>query len=54
MLSLPADPVATAALAVAATYIMVVAGVGKKHLTFRVTTCPICHHPRALCTCRWL
>lgn len=53
MSPLPTDPVATAALAAAAAYFMATAGVGKKLLTFRVRTCPVCHNPKTRCTCRW-
>jgi hypothetical protein len=35
-------------------FLMVVAGVGMKRLRWRVVECPVCHHPRQLCTCRWL
>lgn len=50
----PADPLALAVLVGAVVYLMVFAGMGKKQLTFRVKTCPVCHHPRTQCTCRWL
>jgi hypothetical protein len=49
----PADPLAIAVLVAVAAYLMTCAGVGKKTLRFRTTTCPVCHHPRRLCTCRW-
>jgi hypothetical protein len=48
--SLVAAPVA----AIAAGFLMVVCGVAKKSLRWRVAECPVCHHPRGLCTCRWL
>jgi hypothetical protein len=54
MTALPTDPVAIAALVAAAGYMMISAGLGKKKLKLRVATCPVCHHPRTLCTCRWL
>jgi hypothetical protein len=49
----PADPLAVAVLVAVAAYLMTCAGVGKKTLRLRSTTCPVCHHPRRLCTCRW-
>jgi len=54
MNALPTDPVTTTALAAAAVYLMVAAGLGKKLLVHRVTTCTVCHNPRTRCTCRWL
>jgi hypothetical protein len=49
----PADPLAVAVLVAVAAYLMTYAGVGKKTLRLRSTTCPVCHRPRTLCTCRW-
>jgi hypothetical protein len=49
----PADPVAVAVLVAVAAYLMTCAGVSKKTLRLRSTACPVCHHPRRLCTCRW-
>lgn len=42
------------AMALIAGFLMVVAGVGKKRLRWRTVECPVCHHPRGSCTCRWL
>jgi len=39
---------------VVASFLMIVAGVGKKRLQWRTIECPVCHHPRGSCTCRWL
>lgn len=39
---------------VVASVLMIVAGVGKKRLQWRTVECPVCHHPRGSCTCRWL
>jgi hypothetical protein len=41
-------------MALIAGFLMVVAGVGKKRLRWRTVECPVCHHPRGSCTCRWL
>jgi len=41
-------------LPIVAGVLMVLAGVGKKGLLWREPECPVCHHPRSLCTCRWL
>jgi hypothetical protein len=49
----PADPIAVAVLVAVAAYLMTCAGVGKKTLSLRNTSCPVCHHPRVFCTCRW-
>ena len=49
-----ANPLALAALAGTAAYLMAFAGVGKRRLAFRDKDCPTCHHPRNRCTCRWL
>ena len=49
-----ANPLALAALAGIAAYLMTAAGVAKKRLRVRMTFCPTCHRPRARCTCRWL
>jgi hypothetical protein len=54
MTGLPTNPFAIAARAGLATYLMTTAGVGLKKLRLRVTDCPVCHHPREHCTCRWL
>jgi hypothetical protein len=40
--------------ALLASFLMVFAGVGKKRLRWRTVECPVCHHPRGSCTCRWL
>lgn len=53
MIPTAADPLTIAAAAGFAAYLMLRAGVGKKQLTLRGKTCPVCHHPQALCTCRW-
>lgn len=42
-----------AAIAVAS-FLAIVAGVGKKQVLWRSVQCPVCHHPRGSCTCRWL
>jgi hypothetical protein len=34
--------------------LMIVVGVTKKRLRWRTAECPVCHHPRTACTCRWL
>jgi hypothetical protein len=39
---------------VVASLLMIVAGLGKKRLRWRTVECPVCHHPRGSCTCRWL
>jgi hypothetical protein len=48
-----ANPLALAALAGTAAYLMTYAGIGKKRLTIRGKTCPSCHHRFDRCTCRW-
>jgi hypothetical protein len=37
-----------------ASFLMVVAGMAKKRLAQKVGICPVCHHERKACTCRWL
>jgi hypothetical protein len=37
-----------------AAVLMVAAGTAKKRLFTRVQVCPVCHHARTRCTCRWL
>lgn len=54
MTGLPSNPLIFAILAIFAVYLMTTAGVGLKALRPRLTHCPICHHPRTHCTCRWL
>ena len=54
MMSLSTNPGAVTAAAVVASFLMVLAGVGKKQLRWRTVECPVCHHPRGSCTCRWL
>jgi len=34
--------------------LMVLCGLAKRRLAVRSATCPVCHHPRQACTCRWL
>lgn len=51
---LSADPVTFEVAALAASFLMVLAGVGKKRLQWRAVECSVCHHPRSSCTCRWL
>lgn len=54
MLLLPASPVAVSAATVVVSFLMVLAGVRRKQLRWRGVECPVCHHPRGFCTCRWL
>lgn len=54
MIVLATTSASLSAACVAATVVMVAAGVGKKRLRWRTTTCPVCHHERGSCTCRWL
>jgi len=42
------------AAALIASCLMIVAGVATKRLRWRMVECPVCHHPRGSCTCRWL
>jgi hypothetical protein len=49
-----ANPLALAALAGTAAFLMTYAGVGKRRLTMRDKVCRTCHRPRNRCTCRWL
>lgn len=53
-MSISADPIVVAALVVFTAFLMARAGLGLKGLKPRVTFCPVCHHPRTHCTCRWL
>jgi hypothetical protein len=46
----PLDPTAV----LAASVLMVLAGMAKKRFRWRDAQCPVCHHPRGACTCRWL
>jgi len=46
--------ISTFAAVVLAGVLMVVASVSRKRLRWRDVECQVCHHPRALCTCRWL
>lgn len=46
--------VATSAAIVVASVLMIIAAVDKKQLRWRTVECPVCHHPRRSCTCRWL
>jgi len=46
--------ISTFAAVVLAGVLMVVASVRRKRLRWRDVECRVCHHPRALCTCRWL
>jgi hypothetical protein len=41
-------------VALIATVLMVFAGVTQKRFRWRTVECPVCHHPRSSCTCRWL
>lgn len=34
--------------------LMVLAGMSKRRFAWRSAACPVCHHPRTACTCRWL
>jgi len=54
MTSLSSNPLIFVALAGLAAYLMTSLGLELKKLAHRVTYCPVCHHPRAHCTCRWL
>ena len=47
------NPLALAALAGTAAYLMAFAGIAKKRLTVRGKLCPTCQRPRNQCTCRW-
>jgi len=49
----PLDPSATAALALAAAYVLVGAGVSMKQLVWRIRRCQSCGRPMPLCTCHW-
>ncbi|HUK98140.1 MAG TPA: hypothetical protein VLV46_10825 [Gaiellaceae bacterium] len=53
MVILAALSLAVPAVAVVASLLMVVAGLGEKQLLWRTLRCPVCHHPRSDCTCRW-
>jgi hypothetical protein len=46
----PLDPTAV----LVASVLMVLAAVSKRKLRWRAAECPVCHHPRGACTCRWL
>ena len=54
MTGLSSNPLALAALAGFASYLMMSAGLKLKRLRNRVSYCPVCHRPRTACTCRWL
>ena len=45
---------ALAATGLVAGFLMIVAGIGKRRLDWRTVECPVCHHQRGSCTCRWL
>jgi hypothetical protein len=53
MIALAATPISNAVAILAATFLMVFAGVGKKRLSWRAARCPVCNHVRTGCTCRW-
>lgn len=53
-MNLLSDPAAAQVVALVAGLLMTVAGVGVKRLRFGRVECPVCHHPRSSCTCRWL
>ena len=46
----PLDPTAV----LVASVLMVLAGMAKRKFQWRMTECPVCHHPKGRCTCRWL
>jgi hypothetical protein len=48
------SPLVAPAAIVVASFLMIVAGVGKKQLHWRTVECPVCHQVRGSCTCRWL
>jgi hypothetical protein len=54
MTGISSNPLALAALAGLASYLMMSSGLGLKKLRRRVSYCPVCHRPREACTCRWL
>ena len=54
MMPLPTSPVIASIATVIASFLMVLAGVRKKQFRWRTVECPVCHHPRGSCTCRWL
>jgi hypothetical protein len=39
---------------VVAALLMILAGIHNRRLRWRRAECPVCHHSRAECTCRWL
>jgi hypothetical protein len=47
------QPAVALALALAAAYTMVGAGLAKRRLAWRTRRCPACARPRAHCTCYW-
>jgi len=54
MTSLSSNPLVFVALAGLTAYLMTSSGLQLKKLVRRVTHCPVCHHARPNCTCRWL
>jgi hypothetical protein len=48
------DPITMTTAALVASVLMILSGMGKNRLRRRYIECPVCHHPRGSCTCRWL
>ena len=42
------------AAALVASVLMILAGMAKRRFVLRAPECPVCHHRRNACTCRWL
>jgi hypothetical protein len=53
MILLAAYSVSLLVAAVVASLLMVAAGIGEKRLRWQAVKCPVCHHRRDECTCRW-
>ncbi|MFZ1881730.1 MAG: hypothetical protein WAU41_16420 [Gaiellaceae bacterium] len=53
-LLLASSSISTSAAVIVASFLMIAAGMSKKRLGWRSVECPVCHHPRGSCTCRWL
>lgn len=53
MILLAASGISLLVAAAVASLLMIVAGIGEKRLRWQTAKCPVCHHPRTACTCRW-
>jgi len=52
--SITSSPVTQLAALALASLLMVLAGNARKRLVVKWSRCPVCHHERRRCTCRWL